>query len=275
MEELAVINSCIVDEIKSSVRVQSVFQNTLNLIHEDTIITLGKKQYLTKGPNRIVLHNLPNSISLNSRVSVSNGKIIIDNYFIDLCYSVCREVVFFEPKIRDDFLSSENIADLWLFLSESSIDNYFQYLKEKKFAAIKMEQFRRFDNLLAELSFHNINRILGLGEGLTPSSDDFLLGYCIAKNIFDFDKSFNAELLKLVKLKTNILSYNFFYNALRGYLSVEWENLLNEMDSKKIKIETLEKIKSFGATSGVYMLSGFLAYLVKEIGGIHFEKDFS
>ncbi len=275
MQELEIINSNIIDEIKSSIKVHSVFTNTMNLIHNDIIITLGNKQYLTKGPNRVILNELPKSIDLDTKVYVEDGKIIIGDYFINLCYCICTDVVFFEPKNRENFLNLKNIDELDSFLFNSDVENYFQFLRGEVFGAIKTEQFNRLRNVLNDFCFYNIEKIIGLGEGLTPSSDDFLLGYCIGKNIFDFDERFNHELLQLVKLKTNILSYNFLFNTLRGHLSIEWENLLQEMNYMDIKIETLEKIKSFGGTSGIYILSGFLAYLVKEIGGKYFEKDFS
>ncbi len=145
------------------------------------------------------------------------------------------------------------------------------FLENKELTPFKRIEFNRYERFIGAPTLENARSFIGLGEGLTPSGDDFLLGYMICKNIFNKDEDYNSSIIESVKNKSTIISYNFFRTVLKGYMSEEWLSFLNSLDKNDLSQEAVKKILAFGGTSGVYMLTGFLVYLMKERGGNLYE----
>ena len=103
------------------------------------------------------------------------------------------------------------------------------------------------------------NRFLGLGIGLTPSGDDFLLG-CLTTW-----QSCNAEIFSLfqdgwinqIKEKTTTVSYFMLKECIDGFVHQGFIDLFQTGE--------LDKFLEIGSTSGIDMLIGALFALEMKV----------
>lgn len=104
-----------------------------------------------------------------------------------------------------------------------------------------------------------IKILRGLGFGLTPSGDDFIAGFFIAKHLMGSEvHSFFRE-----ALGKNPLSNSFLKSAEQGRANEELKKLIHSLfegDKKHVK-EISEKFMNHGATSGADMLTGLVISL--------------
>jgi hypothetical protein len=103
--------------------------------------------------------------------------------------------------------------------------------------------------------------LAGLGNGLTPSGDDFLSGVMLWTWLaHPHPEALCDIIVQLSAPRTTILSAVFLRAAARGECSAPWHKLLTVLgEDQDGEIEsTLRRILAQGATSGADTLSGFL-----------------
>jgi hypothetical protein len=122
--------------------------------------------------------------------------------------------------------------------------------------------------------------LAGLGPGLTPAGDDFLLGVIVGLFATPFDQARGralslpssppplsvvevcASIVEAATARTTWLSVAWLQAAARGLLSQGWHDLLNDLshgDSLRIQ-QAAARLLNTGATSGADALAGFLLY---------------
>ncbi|WP_423188493.1 DUF2877 domain-containing protein [Alkalibacterium sp. f15] len=151
------------------------------------------------------------------------------------------------------------------YLSRATNDN-----EDLKFNSIYDNYFRQLLQQLSEqFDGDNLKKLIGLGVGLTPSGDDFIVGVLATLYSYDTSRQFingiksqiskESILGKTTRVSTHMLTF-----ALDGYFN---EALLNLFSEKKQIDRSLKQLKSIGSTSGTDMLSGVsfaLEQLIKE-----------
>lgn len=110
--------------------------------------------------------------------------------------------------------------------------------------------------------FEVLKSFVGLGAGLTPSGDDFLLGMLYVDKIKPFISDSWKEYLKYIfeNSYTTDISVNYYRCAYENLFSSDLLLLLEsfiEEDNNKI-INNVNKILTFGNTSGIDLLSGII-----------------
>jgi hypothetical protein len=115
------------------------------------------------------------------------------------------------------------------------------------------------DNLSAEV----LDRLIGLGYGLTPSGDDFLAGLVMGlykmgrvKDGQYLANHFNGAATK----RTTTVSLTFYRALNQGFVTEPFSELLEVIGSgeTKLLVRALERIGKLGATSGWDTLTGIL-----------------
>jgi hypothetical protein len=105
------------------------------------------------------------------------------------------------------------------------------------------------------------SRLAGLGAGLTPAGDDFLVGLVLWSWVaHPMPGQFCRDLLSASAARTTALSAAFLRAAGRGECSAPWQALLSALqatDLESIQVAVRE-ILHRGATSGADALLGFL-----------------
>jgi hypothetical protein len=156
--------------------------------------------------------------------------------------------------------------------------NYLANIKFEQFIGVELDEItcKYVDLLLSSSKIDlDINSIIirffcGRGKGLTPSGDDILTGFTLALIIFDkFDNWIKALKLIVTRKQTTEISMAYLRALIEGYASeyfVQLVQLLDEEDKDVIE-ETIEKVQSFGHTSGNDTLFGFflgLKFLINQ-----------
>ena len=115
------------------------------------------------------------------------------------------------------------------------------------------------------------DNLIGYGEGLTPSGDDFLGGFFFARwllshnypgSFMDNPTCTYSEFIIRYKPRTNLISYTILKDNSEGH-SVEPLHLLANGLLRDERVESLipraERLISLGHSTGWDMLTGFLA----------------
>jgi hypothetical protein len=131
-----------------------------------------------------------------------------------------------------------------------------------------------FNNKMSE-SVEKASKLIGLGPGLTPSGDDFLVGLFtvlnIQKNPRHSLKDFGKEVVKLAKPLTNDISYMALQKASIGKVRESIISLINSIfyGTEEDLILSLNKVLKIGSSSGTDIALGILAGLEanKIVGG--------
>ncbi|MCC5894235.1 MAG: DUF2877 domain-containing protein [Alkalibacterium sp.] len=152
------------------------------------------------------------------------------------------------------------------FLSQSSIIN-----GQPLFLSIYDKYFNRLITQLSQtFTGDNLKKFIGLGVGLTPSGDDFIVGLLAALRSseagYHFEKTIKRELTKeSIANKTTRVSSHMISYALDGDFNEALLNLLNGRDPLRT---SLMQVNSIGSTSGTDMLAGVsfaLEHLLKDL----------
>ena len=104
-------------------------------------------------------------------------------------------------------------------------------------------------------------QMAGLGGGLTPAGDDFLMGVMLAAWLLHpRPEELCAAVVEAAEQRTSWLSAAFLWAAARGECGLAWHQLLAALCSgdESDLDRTVQLLMSRGATSGADALAGFL-----------------
>ena len=113
------------------------------------------------------------------------------------------------------------------------------------------DDFKSFMN--SAILSGEFEKLVGLGSGLTPAGDDFLVGYIASRRILGKEITFEVDCSRTTKLSGHFLS-----NALSGKFSMPVINFLKSGDAALL---------FFGKTSGVATAFGILKGMRISAGG--------
>lgn len=245
--------------------VQSVFNRSCNLIndHQD-IITLalpeignGPFSVLVEGPAHLFSSFLPGQPSLGDQHHLRVG-----SWAISLTGS----------KIWDPQLPlgsgppeiSSTMADVlapyrhWPATAQDILWTGRVAIRLRQ-ASQRLIRAIRYSRDVAEPA----RQLAGLGAGLTPAGDDYLVGVMAA--LFLTQKVALAQAIARAAIpQTTLLSGAFLKAAAEGYFCEKWHHLAGALLQKDRAgvVKTCEAIRSWGATSGRDALAGFATILL-------------
>jgi hypothetical protein len=117
-----------------------------------------------------------------------------------------------------------------------------------------------------------VRQLAGLGNGLTPAGDDFIVGVALAAWAGLYGKGTVDQITTLIQTatpRTNLLSAAYLRSATQGECIAPWHTLFAALllsDAEVTRMAT-KSLMSIGHSSGCDGLAGFLA--------IHFLKSSS
>ncbi|MFQ1049364.1 DUF2877 domain-containing protein [Avibacterium paragallinarum] len=212
-------------ELNCTYKVISVFEQVVNLKKGNKIYAI-MNQKIKPAPYSLILEN---ELFLSIKNNISNTLFI--PYF---------SVEEFDCTLfpQNNLLTAKNIST---FLEE--------IIRPQDMFEVVFQQKRKTAKL---------KEMLGLGRGLTPSGDDYIVGYMAAyyaenKGVF---KPFE-EIAILAKYCTNEISANYIENASRRLFKQEILDLMREIENR----EYINNMMSFGSSSGIDLLYGIFDYI--------------
>ncbi|MEW6558099.1 MAG: DUF2877 domain-containing protein [Elusimicrobiota bacterium] len=219
---------------------------------DENLVSIVDKKYFN-GPNRILVSDFAISLFQNSeivkfkqdRLSFSNGVII--------SLKNAKQWESNVPKISPDIVNTSIISNYlknYLFVKPSVVEQF-------KFAVETQNK---------KLVNYNVDKLVGLGSGLTPAGDDFLAGFISASWFLSEGGIKGIQpvkfFLKNVKInysKTNFISAAYLRYSIVGRISEVIANTIISITERNPCMSFwLDNLANTGATSGKDTLFGIL-----------------
>lgn len=259
-------------------KVHSIFSHALNMEDDKGLLIslLSSQKDLT--PMSMVLstpliNRLP--IEIGQVCSIENGHIKINNKLkigLDHASVHSLKMAVIDTYIRDDDLNTlknfiadkshgDGISELVDFIDFGSQIQSKKSNRRKNEYASFIES--RLVSLLNKIRFRekdinqSVEKIIGFGPGLTPSTDDFLVGLLTIQYIHDLKGFCKVDLLERVIGKTTKVSEEMIKHVLEGYINETYLTLVDALyHGEAALIDSLNKVTDIGETSGKDYLFG-------------------
>lgn len=250
--------------------VHSEFASVINFYDGSNFVSLVTPE-IGNGPFNIVVnfdfsHGGYNSIFIRGELIVLKHKIFYTdsdilyhskmNYFDNKFQDITKSISYVESEIKR--ISPKESLSFLLYDSVETSD--FSKIEKKYFARAKFAS----DEILRGDTLNGVEKMKGLGPGLTPSGDDFNSGLLIALNLLQQvqKKDYTYLISSIVEHAAgqNDFSNSFIFQASHGLLSEKFKWLIDAFircDKEQIS-NSLEIISRVGKTSGFDQAVGFL-----------------
>jgi hypothetical protein len=255
-------------------RILHVFDHACNLINERREVLSIVTQQIGNGPFNIVVENdicFAEHLSLESLVSVFPTQLNLGDLTIHTEYAK-----LWSPRPdweilharRDDISKS-----LLIHYQNLGIDTDFGKNAQPYLNTISTPQFPIPNSLPSALakadlpaSINATQKLAGLGVGLTPSGDDFIMGAIYATWIIhppEIASVLAEKIANIAAPMTTSLSAAWLRSARKGKAGILWHEFFDALlSSEQAAIqESMDRILSIGETSGADALFGFLSLL--------------
>jgi hypothetical protein len=255
-------------------RALQVFAPVVNLVNEDGEVLSIVVPAIGNGPFTMVVEKgkFDQHIDQASNVQITNEGISIDEYFVEVGqpgmwnpfpdWNLIRDAEFDQwvPPIKNilkEEATDDSIAKILFGLGEKT---------RNKFAKTTKEGISEISAGLIEgdlgLVRSGAGQLAGLGIGLTPAGDDFLVGVMHgvwASYEADWANSVCKVIIGSAAPRTNTLSTAWLRAVANGEAGEVWHDLFGAMvagDQDKLE-KSVRRILPTGHTSGADALAGF------------------
>ncbi len=268
----------ILDEFRKKGEVHSIFRNSLNLFSSDgSLLTLlSKEKEIYRNPISIVIDEphfenwkispKEEVIYTGTKLNFSRSDIVIDMSNRITWSSSFR---YFGPLPSPEIIR-KNVETLKFFIKVMKwekgmlpiITGSYSESPYVKKAIQVLNLFEASDTLNLSV----LKGLIGLGDGLTPSGDDFLSGLLVVLYYFGCYLNFKGlieeevrKLLENAEVKTNIISAAFLHLAGEGEAFFLLREIVKDLIGRKgFGMENIRALIDYGDTSGASILSGVI-----------------
>jgi hypothetical protein len=235
-----------------------VFDDVCNLINDERRVLSIVTPWIGNGPFNLVVENqvlFSENLQVGSPVSILGTRLILGDFTLCPAEAKCWSPSPDWQRLHNNRLhiARQCIA---LPIPHSQIQNTLQADLTLAFAK---------GDLSASTSI--AAKLAGLGVGLTPAGDDFMLGALYAVWIIHLQEtamSLANTVVNAAAPLTTTLSAAWLRAAARGEAGIAWHEFFSALihgNSMQIQL-TLNKILATGATSGVEALAGFIGTFI-------------
>lgn len=242
-------------------RILHVFEHACNLINERREVLSIVTPQIGNGPFNLVIQDevlFSDHLNLESPISVFPKQLNLGDLTIHT-----KDAKLWSPRPDWEMLHARR-DDILSQLTKLLVTNYQSPISNLQSSNSLISAFANAD---LPSSLTAAQKLAGLGMGLTPAGDDFILGAVLAAWIIhppEIARVLAKEVTDVAAPLTTSLSAAWLRSAGRGETGVLWHNFfedLNSADTNAIQ-ESIDKILSVGETSGADALSGFIGTLM-------------
>lgn len=242
-----------------------LFYQACNVIDADQRVIALTSPTIGNGPFSIVIKGITNFAGLfkiQHPVSVTPHDLMIGEWHINLNHADIWEPEIFWPK--KTYIPAPPVVDLL-----KPYTHWPQLQIDTPAAKSIAHRSRRLANELAQALVQKTNieesvaHLAGLGSGLTPAGDDYLMGVMTALWLTGRSE-LPSKIAAIACSKTTALSAAFLTAASYSHFVEAWHNLIQALlneDHPALK-KAIKQISQFGATSGIDALAGFATTLL-------------
>ncbi|MGZ9166647.1 MAG: oxamate carbamoyltransferase subunit AllH family protein [Anaerolineales bacterium] len=247
-------------------RLLHIFDHACNLINERGEVLSIVAPQIGNGPFNLVVESeiyFPDSLHLESQVFISPTQLTLGNLNIHTTdarvWDPCPNWEMLHAK-RDEILAQVKQLPRWM--PGANTDLVHHQISDSLNSDLSIALAN------ADISFAQkiTARLAGLGAGLTPSGDDFIMGAMYATLIIHPPEIANMlarEITNIAVPLTTSLSAAWLSSAGKGEAGILWHEFFDALSSggragNSIHLrETMDKILAVGETSGADALAGF------------------
>ena len=253
-------------------KVLASYQRACNLVTSDREIIALVGPDIGNGPLNIVIEEISvlEGLKVGVPVTSSNGQLILGDSLVILLdgAQLWRPEVNWECLTGQRRRLEEGLAALCDWLSQNASTHVMTWNR-----AFLARAWTGIEGLLEALQrghrsgiAENAALLAGLGPGLTPACDDYLMGLMAGLRVWPSAYGLSPQeacrlILQATEGRTTLLSSAHLHSAAEGWLGQDWHQLLAELvGGEAIGIQrAAQRILSSGATSGAAALAGFLS----------------
>ena len=235
-------------------RILHVFDQACNLINEQGEILSIVSPEIRNGPFNIVIEEdicYSRYLSIESPISIFPNKLVLADLTINttnaILWNSCPD---WEKLYARRYEIFDQLISLSLPIYQPSIPDSIAFNLSSALANTDISTARIATSQLA-----------GLGQGLTPSGDDFIMGAILAAWIIhpvDIAKVFAGDLAVTAASLTTSLSAAWLRSAGKGEAGILWHEFCNALLTGENIELIMTKLLSVGETSGADAVAGFL-----------------
>lgn len=236
-------------------RILHVFDHACNLINEHKDVLSIVTQEIGNGPFNLVIGDdilFSNYLNAQSLISIPTDQLIIADLIINTA-----DANLWHPSPNWESLHS-NKKSILSKLALLRFANYRPLLPTSLVASLSIA----LANADIPVAVPITRQLAGLGQGLTPAGDDFIIGAILAVWIIhppEVASVLAKEITNIAAPLTTSLSAAWLRSAGKGEAGILWHEFFNALafgDSTQIE-KTANSILAIGETSGVDALAGF------------------
>ncbi|MBV6449686.1 MAG: hypothetical protein MHPDNHAH_00398 [Anaerolineales bacterium] len=233
-------------------KILHVFDEVCNLINENKEILSIVHAGIGNGPFNLVVEDVvmfARSLDAESRVSIQEKGISLGDIEISLSHSQLWNPMPNWNELRN---KKDEIANRLSLLPIEIEDESIHQFSDSLIGALITAD--------AQAAKAAASKLAGLGIGLTPAGDDFLVGAMHAAWIIhpqDTAKKITEEIANIAAPLTTSLSGAWLKSAARGEAGELWHDLFDALLEDKNIYVPMSRILSVGETSGSDALRGF------------------
>jgi hypothetical protein len=241
------------------------FRRAANLETEAGLIAMVEPE-VGIGPFHLVVRELPPELPHPVTIHTNAQRVRMGPWVLD--FDSGQEVWNPRPAWHRLGLVDRQVARLWTIgvtaaQARASTSPFMPLLLGRTVPCVEALQgaFSPF-NYRASRFRKAVENIAGRGPGLTPAGDDFLVGMIFGLRVTHHPEASKlaSEIHRIAAPRTTWLSRAYLEAAAEGYADEKWHLLLHALSHKDQSALDQAAISamSFGATSGLDTLSGFL-----------------
>ena len=240
-------------------RILHVFDHACNLINERREALSIVTPEIGNGPFNLVVEDeilFSEHLNIESSIAISDNQLTLADLTIDT-----NNAIPWHPRPTWEVLHAKR-GNILTQIASLPITNNQPLLPNSLVSALSAALVKADISTAKAVA----SRLAGLGMGLTPAGDDFIMGAIYAAWIIhsaDVTKILVEEIANTAASLTTSLSAAWLRSAGRGEAGILWHEFfdaLRDSDAARIQ-ETMDKILAVGETSGADALAGFIGLL--------------
>jgi Protein of unknown function (DUF2877) len=241
-------------------RILHVFDHACNLINERREVLSIVTPEIGNGPFNLVVEDeilFSEHLYIESSIAISDNQLTLADLTIDT-----NNAILWPPRPNWEVLHAKR-GNILTQIASLPITNNQPLLPNSLVSTLSSA----LANADLPSSLTAAKHLAGLGQGLTPAGDDFILGAVYAARIIhplEMGSVFAQEISNTAVPLTTSLSAAWLKSAGKGEAGILWHEFFDALiasDGARIQ-EAMEKILAMGETSGADALAGFIGAFV-------------
>ena len=237
----------------SQYKILHVFDEVCNLTNEKREILSIVNAEIGNGPFNLVIEDtvlFTKHLDVESKVSIQDTQILLGDLTISFAYGQMWSPIPKWDELRNN--KDEIINRLRLLQIDNENEAILQFSTLLPLAIIKID---------IPAVKNSASKLAGLGIGLTPAGDDFLMGAMYAAWVIhpqEIAKKITEEIANIAAPLTTSLSCAWLKSAAKGEAGELWHGFFDALLEDKNIYVPMSNILSVGETSGSDALAGFM-----------------